>query len=340
MVTGLTNITRITAGLFFNLALRSDGTVWAWGRNAHRELGDGTTQQRLSPVRTQVPPNIIEIAAGALHALARGSDGRVWAWGNNHKGQLGNGTTAPSSPPGQVVTTVTFVRLAAGFDHSLGVRADGRLFGWGANDFGQFGDGTQTNALTPRKLTEFGRVTDVIGGPHITFAVRDDGKVVGSGRNLFGNLGDGTRIDRTSPVEVAGLTGPIEIATGPASNHTLAVVPVDPPGLEIAFEERMPIVLSPGDATSLTLRTTALNGSTQFYTLRADLKTRAQTDAISQLRVSISPTTVKAGDSATVTVQTLDGLPAGTYTLTVTAGTTLGSFPSTTVSTPLVIDVA
>jgi alpha-tubulin suppressor-like RCC1 family protein len=81
-----------------NLAIRNDGTVWAWGINgAPGNLGDGTNIDRLSPVRVVGLTDVVAIAAVsnagnfATHSLALRRDGTVWAWGNNQVGQLGPG---------------------------------------------------------------------------------------------------------------------------------------------------------------------------------------------------------------------------------------------------------
>jgi alpha-tubulin suppressor-like RCC1 family protein len=52
-VPGLSGVTALAAGAYHTLALKQDGTGWAWGRNDLGQLGDGTTTHRLSPV--QVP---------------------------------------------------------------------------------------------------------------------------------------------------------------------------------------------------------------------------------------------------------------------------------------------
>ena len=54
-VSGLSDVVAISmgAGLGHALALRRDGSVWAWGHNDAGQLGDGSTSARLAPV--QVP---------------------------------------------------------------------------------------------------------------------------------------------------------------------------------------------------------------------------------------------------------------------------------------------
>jgi hypothetical protein len=91
-----------------SLALKSDGTVWAWGYNAYGQLGNGTYTNSNTPVRVPELSNIVAISGGFLHAVALKSDGTVWAWGYNYTGQLGNGTFEYTvNPPAQVSLALT-----------------------------------------------------------------------------------------------------------------------------------------------------------------------------------------------------------------------------------------
>ena len=101
-------MTAVAGGSSHSLALKNDGTVWAWGNNTNGQLGDNSETQRLVPVKVAGQggsgdlTNVKAIAAGSSHSLALKNDGTVWAWGNNMYGQLGDGTNTPSSTPVQV----------------------------------------------------------------------------------------------------------------------------------------------------------------------------------------------------------------------------------------------
>ena len=82
----------VAAGRSHSLALKSDGTVWAWGEGSSGEIGDGDFQSRPSPVPVSLPGEMILVSAGGHHNLALGTDGTVWAWGANDDGQIGDGT--------------------------------------------------------------------------------------------------------------------------------------------------------------------------------------------------------------------------------------------------------
>lgn len=121
----ITNASAVAAGENHSLVLKTDGTVWAWGRNSSGQLGDGTTFDRANPVRVQGLTQVIAVAAGQYHSLAVKSDGTVWAWGDNFYGKLGDGTQTKRTSPVRVQgfpTGVAVAGIAAGADHSLAVQ--------------------------------------------------------------------------------------------------------------------------------------------------------------------------------------------------------------------------
>ena len=66
----LLGITAITAQGLHSLALRSDGTVWAWGLNNAGVLGDGTQERRATPVQALGVADSIAIATGQDFSMA------------------------------------------------------------------------------------------------------------------------------------------------------------------------------------------------------------------------------------------------------------------------------
>ena len=122
--TGLANVVAVAAGNTHTLALRSDGTVWAWGSNTNGELGDATNILRLTPVQVTGLTGITRIAAEGGRSFALRNDGTLWAWGNNSGGELGDGTTTSRSSPVQVVGLSNVATMETG-SYSLAVTADG-----------------------------------------------------------------------------------------------------------------------------------------------------------------------------------------------------------------------
>ena len=138
-VTGVSNIVAIATGYSFSLALKDDGTLWAWGRNNAGQLGDGTTTNRTTPIQVPSLSGITQISAGTTHSVALQSDGEalgtVWSWGRNNKGQLGDGTTdVDRSSPIRVAEGARVI--SASHDQTLFLE-DG--FGISARDLGNGG---------------------------------------------------------------------------------------------------------------------------------------------------------------------------------------------------------
>ena len=203
------------------MALKSDGTVMAWGLNGYGQLGDGTTIGRPSPTAVLGLTGATVIAAGGYHTVARKNDGTVAAWGLNNHGQLGDGTNSDRLSPVTVPGLTGVTAVAAGYYHTVALKNDGTVVAWGRNGNGQLGDGSTTDRLSPTAVPGLTGVAAIAAGGYHTVAVKFDGAVVAWGFNLHGQLGEGTAIERLSPVAVPGLTGVTAIAAG--AFHTVAM---------------------------------------------------------------------------------------------------------------------
>ncbi|MEK7453235.1 MAG: fibronectin type III domain-containing protein, partial [Patescibacteria group bacterium] len=168
----LTGVTAISGGTYFSLALKSDGTVWSWGRNNSGQLGDGTTTDRNTAIQvcqtysgscTAYLTGVTAISGGGSHSIAPDLDGTLLAWGSNAFGQLGDGTTTDRLTPVQVCQTYSGSCTAyltgvtalssTGFDHSLVLKGNYEVKTWGNNLSGQLGNGTLTDKTTAIQLS-------------------------------------------------------------------------------------------------------------------------------------------------------------------------------------------
>jgi alpha-tubulin suppressor-like RCC1 family protein len=171
----LSGVTAIAAGRFHSVALRSNGTVIPWGENIY---GQSTVPANLT--------NVIAIAGGGYHSLALKGDGTVAAWGFNYHGQ----STVPAN-----LTNV--VAIAAGHSHSVALRSNGTVIAWG--DTGQ--------SPVPSNLSG---VVAIAAGLNRSLAVKNDGTVIAWG----GNNGSESTVPTT-------LNGVVAIAAG--DHHSLAL---------------------------------------------------------------------------------------------------------------------
>jgi alpha-tubulin suppressor-like RCC1 family protein len=231
---GLTPVTKavaVAAGNSHNLAIGSNGTIYAWGLNTYGVLGDGSVTTRNSPVPISLGAGVSAkaVAAGAAswHSLAIGSNNKLYAWGNGTSGQLGDGAAIERRSPVLVSLPagVSAIAVAGGANHSLAIGSDGRLYAWGANTHGQLGDGTTTQRNTPWVVSLSPGVTPVsiAAGDAHSLAIGSDGRLYAWGRNDSGQVGDGTTTQRNTPALVSLPAGAAPSSVSAGSAHSLAV---------------------------------------------------------------------------------------------------------------------
>ncbi|MBI3973991.1 MAG: hypothetical protein HY332_22155, partial [Chloroflexi bacterium] len=230
-LTGVVAVAAADASSHTSLALRSDGTVSAWGNDTDEQLGAYSTDVALwngsvcscaiRPVLVRAPTGIIAIAAGGGHCLALIGDGAVWVWGNNSAGQLLEGADNPRGVPVQIHALRGVCAIATGGSHSLALLSDGTVLAWGFNNAWQLGDGTTTARAKPLPVRALDRVVALAAGQEHNLALRDDGTFWCWGQNAQSHLADDGREAHSKPVRIGALTGIRTMAAGPF--HYLAV---------------------------------------------------------------------------------------------------------------------
>ncbi len=213
-VPGVSAITEVAVSIGSNdvYAVRSDGSLWAWGSNQWGQLGNGTTASSYTPVQVPGLTGITQVSGGPSYVLAVRSDGTVWAWGDNSFGELGDGTTVSHLAPEQV-PGLTGIRQVSASGPSFAVRSDGTLFAWGPDNYGVLGNGTAGGFVTsPVPVPGLTGITQVASSDGNVLALAGSGGTVWAwGINNNGQLGDGTTTSRLSP-EPLPLTGITQIA--------------------------------------------------------------------------------------------------------------------------------
>jgi alpha-tubulin suppressor-like RCC1 family protein/chitodextrinase len=218
---GLTGVTAIAAGPIHTVALKSDGTVVAWGSN-----GDGQTT---IPVGLT---GVTAIAAGDYHTVVLKADGTVVAWGWNGYGQ----TTIPAG-----LTGVT--AIAAGRNHTVALKNDGTVVAWGNNAHGQ--------TTIPAGLTG---VTAIAAGGDYTVALKGDGTVVAWGFNDFGQMTIPTGLTGVTAIAASDIYGfalktdGTVVAWGDSSNGPLTI-PAGLTGVTAIAARGYQVVALKGDGT-------------------------------------------------------------------------------------------
>lgn len=230
-VTGLSSVVTIAAGYDHSLALKSDGTVWAFGQNTLGQLGDGTTAHKDCPVQVLGLPTearVIQIAAGAASSYALDDRGRVWAWGRNQYGNLGQGTTSTSTAvqasPLLVPLSAFVVMLANGRDHVLALTDTGAVIGWGLNASNQLTSEWASPVSTPAQLPSLPAASSlrVWANGNSSWVMKEVGVPYRWGQRLGNANTDFPTANLVAPERVSStLTGVLDV--GPGASHWLVL---------------------------------------------------------------------------------------------------------------------
>jgi alpha-tubulin suppressor-like RCC1 family protein len=245
-VTTDTNWASTSAGGFFTVAIKTDGTLWAWGNNYAGQLGDGCSPMSTC-IESAIPKKIgtntdwASVAAGGNHVIALKTNGTLWAWGINDYGQLGNAAQSPtaySSVPVQIGTDTDWKSITAGDMHSLAIKTNGTLWAWGDNDWGQLGITCLTSCSSvsaPIQVGTDANWKDVDGGFNLTIAVKTDGTVW-----AWGNFSSSTGTSSSVPVQVGTGTSWSKVSAGGGGGtsgigggHFMALESMNPSGYKL-----------------------------------------------------------------------------------------------------------
>ena len=207
--TGATNWKQVSASDDHTAAIKTDGTLWTWGRNYGGALGNNSATDTSTPVTTFAGgTNWKQVSCGQNTTAAIKTDGTLWTWGYGGTGQIGNNAISNRATP---VTTfaggTNWKQVNGGRFHTAAIKTDGTLWTWGLGNTGQLGNAAITNRSTP--VTTFAGGTNwkqvITNGDSLatghTAAIKTDGTLWVWGSALQGRLGNGTTTgDISTPV--------------------------------------------------------------------------------------------------------------------------------------------
>lgn len=188
-----TNWKTVVAGDYHTVAMKTDGTLWAWGDSADGTLGTGETYSGIvvpTPTQIGTDTNWVAVTTGHSHTMAVKADGTLWGWGSNGSGQLGDQTNLEGRGPIRIGTDTDWAGVVTRGEQTVARKKDGKLFTWGSNADGQLGDGTFVNKDLPTKVDDNAWTSFSSGNRH-TVALKDDGSLWTWGDNTDGQCGDG-----------------------------------------------------------------------------------------------------------------------------------------------------
>jgi alpha-tubulin suppressor-like RCC1 family protein len=185
-------------------AIRSDCTLWGWGRNRRGIIGDNSIISRCSPV--QIPGTAwcaVSTGGSDLESTAALKvDNTLWMWGNGECGVLGLGDVIHRSSPVQIPGT-QWCCVSAGTLMTYAIKTDGTLWAWGQSTNGELAQNNRTSYSSPVQIpgTQWSAVNRRNTG---AIALKSDGTLWTWGQNSVGQIGDNTTTNRSSPVQVPG----------------------------------------------------------------------------------------------------------------------------------------
>lgn len=220
-VGSLSNATQISTSHSHACALLDDGTVKCWGLNNFGQLGDGTIENKTTPVTVADLTNVIQISAGNQYTCALIDDGTVRCWGYNANGQLGDASMSNSAVPVEVNGLSQAIQILTSNFHTCALIADGTVKCWGRNSSGELGNGSLIDSNTAVLVNSLTQVTKIaLGGSH-SCALVSGGTVKCWGNNYMGQLGDSLVNMSTLPISINGINQAIQLASGAANNCIL-----------------------------------------------------------------------------------------------------------------------
>ena len=207
-------------GTYF--ALKSDGTLWAWGRNDSGLLGNGTLSSSTVPTQVGIPGRIASVAVESDTCYARGADGTTWHWGSgvddaNSRfsdmtrtgralGALLSGSPLeePEVEPVLRPTVVPGLPAVRSLEITMIDASDGP-YSSGVRAVSVEGDLWEFGGLYRHKLKQVSGLRDVVAtaaDKFVSYAVQSDGTLWGWGGGTDESLGDGTDEYREAPVRI------------------------------------------------------------------------------------------------------------------------------------------
>ena len=203
----------VSAGGYHTCAIKTDYSLWCWGRNDYGQVGIGTNVTTVIDTPQFIMDGVTKVSAGEFHTCAIKTDGTLWCWGRNLYGQLGLGDTTDRYSPTYVTSISNLVDVSAGSKHTCALKSDRTLWCWGDNSTYQLGLGDTTDRYSPVQVT--GNIVQVSAGYDHTCAIDTNDNVWCWGADDIGQVGNGGGSGDspvTKPVQV--FSGGMQISAG------------------------------------------------------------------------------------------------------------------------------
>jgi alpha-tubulin suppressor-like RCC1 family protein len=187
----------VSAGQGHTCGLRTDGSLWCWGRNSPPLLGQpmGTPGQLKLPARVGTDTDWAQVLATQSSTCALKTNGTLWCWGYVYTAQIG--TVPDVFLPQRIGADSDWSGLAAETFSICALKTGtGALWCWGRNDEGQLGTGDTQSVYAPVRIGT-GAFRSVAVGRFHHCAIDTGGGLACTGENGDGQLGLGDTMRRS-----------------------------------------------------------------------------------------------------------------------------------------------
>ena len=236
-------ITDVKTGYYHSIALTEKGEVYTWGYNGNGQLGNGTREDSLVPVKVTGLKNVTKVNAYKYMTIALTQNGEVYAWGSGYGAKpvklnftrkiidvSGNLVLAENRKAYNLDETKSYgkdlIKVVAGYNHYLGLTSDGEVYAWGSNSYGQLGNGNNTSSstavkvVTPDGKSNMTNIVDISAGDSYSIITDKDGKVYTFG--YYGDYRTANTVHSNKPVEIQDLYK-TELVAASEGGHTAIV---------------------------------------------------------------------------------------------------------------------
>ncbi len=203
------SVESISSDSWCEAAITEDGDLYCWGYNGNGQVGNGTTEDQLNPIK--VLSNVESVLFSNYFSVsAITENGDLYCWGYNLHGQVGNGTTEVQTKPIKVLSDVKTIFYSYGNCNSvLAIVENGDLYCWGYNFSGGVGNGTIEDQIIPVKVLSSVKTVSISSyrsfhrsSSFSVSAITENGDLYCWGGNKHGQIGNGTTKDRLTPVKI------------------------------------------------------------------------------------------------------------------------------------------
>jgi alpha-tubulin suppressor-like RCC1 family protein len=229
-VGALTTWQKLALGGLFNAAIRTDGTLWAWGYNDQGQIGVSSSFLAfISPVQVGTMTDWSQVACRYDSMSAVKTGGTLWSWGDSSSGELGTNDLVDRNSPVQVGAMSDWVNVFAGplADCVLALKSNNSLWGWGHSATDCFGEGSATNRSSPVQVGvgeswQFVSAAGGVIGRYYSLALTTTGALFGAGDNTYAQtLSTSVTWRTSSPIQVGAMTDWAQVTTADRSSAAL-----------------------------------------------------------------------------------------------------------------------